>query len=88
MAKDNKGYYHEDYTYIRWLRADKKKYLNEKIFKTNEEIEEYWKRDSSKAEELQRFLLWSVQKFGKNKIQITCIKNIDLSFQSVLLNFI
>lgn len=88
LAKDNMGYYHVDYAYISQLRADEKKYLNEKIFKTNEEIEQYWKSGSSKAEELQRFLLWSVQNFWGNKMQIPDIKSIVLSFQSVLLNFV
>lgn len=88
MAKDNKGYYHVDYAYISQLRADEKKYLNEKIFKTNEEIEEYWKKDSSEAEELQQFLLWSAQNFRENKMQIPGIKRIDLGFQSMLFNFV
>lgn len=86
MAKDNKGYYHVDYTYISRLRADEKKYLNEKIFKINEEIEEYWKRDSSKAEKLQKLLLWRVEIFCENGTKYSEIKRINIcNSQAVLL---
>ena len=61
LAKDSKGDYHVDYAYISQLRADEKRYLNEKIFKTTEEIERYWSMCSSKAEQLQVLLLWDEQ---------------------------
>lgn len=85
FAKDNKGYYHADYVHISQLRADEKKYLNEQLFQIKDEIDEYWKRGSSKAEELQRVLEWEEHSFSENEIPIPYIKNIDISNLNVLM---
>lgn len=86
LAKDNKGYYHVDYAYISQLRADEKRYLNEKIFQTTEEMAEYWKKDSSESKYIQRILEWD-EELDETRIEKECFDRIMVTSSAVTIGW-